>query len=71
MLSLTGSVCKGFATRGAAAIIMEATAVVPEGRISPEDAVRRRERRRARHREFGGHRRMGRPEALACPYWVE
>nr|AAS46742.1 putative NADH:flavin oxidoreductase 1 [Pleurotus djamor] len=28
----------GFATRGAAAIIMEATAVVPEGRISPEDA---------------------------------
>ncbi|KAH9969906.1 FMN-linked oxidoreductase [Russula dissimulans] len=28
----------GFATRGAGAIIMEATAVVPEGRISPEDA---------------------------------
>ncbi|THV07556.1 NADH:flavin oxidoreductase [Dendrothele bispora CBS 962.96] len=28
----------GFATRGVAAICMEATAVVPEGRISPEDA---------------------------------
>ncbi|KAI0361437.1 FMN-linked oxidoreductase [Trametes cingulata] len=28
----------GFATRGAGAICMEATAVVPEGRISPEDA---------------------------------
>jgi len=28
----------GFATRGAGAIIIEATAVVPEGRISPEDA---------------------------------
>ncbi|KAL1702722.1 hypothetical protein EV121DRAFT_261744 [Schizophyllum commune] len=28
----------GFATRGVGAIIMEATAVVPEGRISPEDA---------------------------------
>ncbi|KAI0042481.1 FMN-linked oxidoreductase [Auriscalpium vulgare] len=28
----------GFATRGAGAIIMEATAIVPEGRISPEDA---------------------------------
>ncbi|KAF5368383.1 hypothetical protein D9758_002285 [Tetrapyrgos nigripes] len=28
----------GFATRGAAAICMEATSVVPEGRISPEDA---------------------------------
>ncbi|PPQ71462.1 hypothetical protein CVT26_011241 [Gymnopilus dilepis] len=29
---------QGFATRGAGAICMEATAVVPEGRISPEDA---------------------------------
>jgi hypothetical protein len=29
---------QGFATRGAGAIIVEATAVVPEGRISPEDA---------------------------------
>ncbi|KAI0727803.1 hypothetical protein C8Q72DRAFT_886021 [Fomitopsis betulina] len=28
----------GFATRGAGAICMEATSVVPEGRISPEDA---------------------------------
>ncbi|RPD82391.1 FMN-linked oxidoreductase [Lentinus tigrinus ALCF2SS1-7] len=28
----------GFATRGVGAICMEATAVVPEGRISPEDA---------------------------------
>ncbi|KZV73691.1 FMN-linked oxidoreductase [Peniophora sp. CONT] len=28
----------GFASRGAGAIIVEATAVVPEGRISPEDA---------------------------------
>ncbi|KAF7979421.1 hypothetical protein HWV62_42550 [Athelia sp. TMB] len=28
----------GFATRGAGAVCMEATAVVPEGRISPEDA---------------------------------
>ncbi|PCH33989.1 FMN-linked oxidoreductase [Wolfiporia cocos MD-104 SS10] len=28
----------GFATRGAGAICMEATAVVPEGRISPQDA---------------------------------
>ncbi|OBZ78749.1 putative NADPH dehydrogenase C23G7.10c [Grifola frondosa] len=28
----------GFATRGAGAICIEATAVVPEGRISPEDA---------------------------------
>jgi 2,4-dienoyl-CoA reductase-like NADH-dependent reductase (Old Yellow Enzyme family) len=28
----------GFATRGAGAIIAEATAVTPEGRISPEDA---------------------------------
>ncbi|KAI9463810.1 NADH:flavin oxidoreductase 2 [Russula earlei] len=28
----------GFATRGAGGIILEATAVVPEGRISPEDA---------------------------------
>jgi 2,4-dienoyl-CoA reductase-like NADH-dependent reductase (Old Yellow Enzyme family) len=28
----------GFATRGAGCITMEATAVVPEGRISPEDA---------------------------------
>jgi len=28
----------GFATRGAGGICMEATAVVPEGRISPEDA---------------------------------
>ncbi|KZO90306.1 FMN-linked oxidoreductase [Calocera viscosa TUFC12733] len=28
----------GFATRGAGAIIIEATGVVPEGRISPEDA---------------------------------
>ncbi|EJT99788.1 NADH:flavin oxidoreductase 1 [Dacryopinax primogenitus] len=28
----------GFATRGAGAIIVEATGVVPEGRISPEDA---------------------------------
>ncbi|ESK98198.1 nadh:flavin oxidoreductase nadh oxidase [Moniliophthora roreri MCA 2997] len=28
----------GFATRGVGAIIMEATSVVPEGRISPEDA---------------------------------
>ncbi|KAJ8516136.1 hypothetical protein ONZ45_g6518 [Pleurotus djamor] len=37
MPSLTG-VYKGFATRGVGAIIMEATAVVPEGRISPEDA---------------------------------
>ena len=32
---------QGFATRGAGAICMEATAVVPEGRISPEDAVGR------------------------------
>ena len=30
----------GFATRGVGAICMEATSVVPEGRISPEDAVR-------------------------------
>lgn len=30
---------QGFATRGVGAICMEATAVVPEGRISPEDAV--------------------------------
>ncbi len=29
----------GFATRGVGAICMEATAAVPEGRISPEDAV--------------------------------
>jgi 2,4-dienoyl-CoA reductase-like NADH-dependent reductase (Old Yellow Enzyme family) len=29
---------QGFATRGAGGIFMEATAVVPEGRISPEDA---------------------------------
>ncbi|KAJ6575312.1 NADH:flavin oxidoreductase/NADH oxidase [Mycena capillaripes] len=28
----------GFATRGAAAVCIEATSVVPEGRISPEDA---------------------------------
>ncbi|KAH0591004.1 hypothetical protein H2248_001115 [Termitomyces sp. 'cryptogamus'] len=28
---------QGFATRGAGAICMEATAVVPEGRIAPED----------------------------------
>ncbi|KAI9465023.1 FMN-linked oxidoreductase [Lactarius psammicola] len=28
----------GFASRGAGGIVMEATAVVPEGRISPEDA---------------------------------
>jgi 2,4-dienoyl-CoA reductase-like NADH-dependent reductase (Old Yellow Enzyme family) len=28
----------GFATRGAGGILMEATAVLPEGRISPEDA---------------------------------
>jgi len=31
-------ICQGFATRGAGGIVMEATAVVPEGRISPEDA---------------------------------
>jgi 2,4-dienoyl-CoA reductase-like NADH-dependent reductase (Old Yellow Enzyme family) len=31
---------QGFAKGGAGAIIMEATSVVPEGRISPEDAVR-------------------------------
>lgn len=30
---------QGFATRGVGAICMEATSVVPEGRISPEDAV--------------------------------
>jgi hypothetical protein len=29
---------QGFASRGAGGIIVEATAVVPEGRISPEDA---------------------------------
>jgi 2,4-dienoyl-CoA reductase-like NADH-dependent reductase (Old Yellow Enzyme family) len=33
-----GSCGQGFATRGAGGILMEATAVVPEGRISPEDA---------------------------------
>lgn len=31
---------QGFASRGAGGICLEATAVVPEGRISPEDAVR-------------------------------
>jgi 2,4-dienoyl-CoA reductase-like NADH-dependent reductase (Old Yellow Enzyme family) len=31
---------QGFAKGGAGAIIMEATSVVPEGRITPEDAVR-------------------------------
>jgi len=30
---------QGFVTRGAGAVTMEATAVVPEGRISPEDLV--------------------------------
>ena len=30
----------GFATRGVGAICMEAHAVTPEGRISPQDAVR-------------------------------
>jgi 2,4-dienoyl-CoA reductase-like NADH-dependent reductase (Old Yellow Enzyme family) len=29
---------QGFATRGAGGIVMEATAVLSEGRISPEDA---------------------------------
>lgn len=33
-----GSGGQGFATRGAGGILMEATAVLPEGRISPEDA---------------------------------
>ena len=33
-----GSGGQGFASRGAGGIVMEATAVVPEGRISPEDA---------------------------------
>lgn len=32
-------IMQGYATRGVGAICMEATAVVPEGRISPEDAV--------------------------------
>jgi 2,4-dienoyl-CoA reductase-like NADH-dependent reductase (Old Yellow Enzyme family) len=31
---------QGFAKGGAGAIIIEATSVVPEGRITPEDAVR-------------------------------
>lgn len=35
-LSLTG---QGYATGGAGAICMEATAVVPEGRVAPEDLV--------------------------------
>jgi hypothetical protein len=30
---------QGFATRGVGAIMVEATAVVAEGRISPEDSV--------------------------------
>jgi hypothetical protein len=34
------SVWQGFALGGAGAIVMEATAVLPEGLISPEDAVR-------------------------------
>ena len=29
----------GFATRGAGAIVVEATSVLPNGRISPEDMV--------------------------------
>lgn len=29
----------GYATRGVGAICMEATSVLPEGRISPQDAV--------------------------------
>ena len=37
---LTIPLRQGFATRGLGAICMEATAVVPEGRISPQDAVR-------------------------------
>lgn len=32
-------VLQGFVTRGAGAVTMEASAVVPEGRISPEDLV--------------------------------
>jgi len=30
---------QGFASRGVGAVIVEATSVVPEGRISPQDAV--------------------------------
>jgi hypothetical protein len=33
------SLYQGFATRGVGAICVEATAITPEGRISPEDAV--------------------------------
>jgi 2,4-dienoyl-CoA reductase-like NADH-dependent reductase (Old Yellow Enzyme family) len=36
----THAVLQGFATRGVGAVCVEATAVLPEGRISPEDAVR-------------------------------